>query len=78
MSWKLPTLASIAGGAGGSVITWMIMDNQAINAKRLAQPIFTTQPAVATEPTVAEKKAFFGIAAATTAGLALIRFLDRQ
>lgn len=34
MSWRLKALASIAGLASGSVLTWMIMNNQVINAKR--------------------------------------------
>ncbi len=28
-------LASVAGGASGSVLTWMIMDNEAIKAKQV-------------------------------------------
>lgn len=63
-------LASVAGMTSGSVITWMIMDNQVINAKRA--PLIATPPSL---PTLAEKKAFFGIAAVTVAGLKIIQHL---
>lgn len=74
MSWHQKALASVAGMASGSVMTWMVMDNQAINVKRH----LPAQPTPPTAPTVAEKKAFFGITIATTAGLALIRALGER
>jgi hypothetical protein len=75
MAWQQKALASIAGMASGSVMTWMIMDNQAINAKRHLPQMLSTEP---TEPTLAEKKAFFGITAATTVGLMIIRSLGER
>ncbi len=77
MAWQGKALASVAGMASGSVMTWMVMDNKVINDKRRLH-MLTTQPTPATQPTLAEKKAFFGIAAATTAGLALIRLLGER
>ena len=77
MAWQQKALASIAGMASGSVMTWMAMDNQAINAKRRLT-MLPTLPIQPTEPTLAEKKAFFGITAATTVGLMLIRALGER
>ena len=78
MTWQLKALASVAGGASGSVITWMIMDNQAINDKRPQLIAPPTLPTLPTQPTLAEKKAFFGIAAAMTVGLKLIQHLGER
>ena len=76
MSWQQKALASVAGMASGSVMTWMVMDNQVINAKRV--PLIATPPTPPTQPTLAEKKAFFGIAWATTVGLMLIKKLGER
>ncbi len=34
MSWQLKTLASVAGAAAGSTMTWMVMDNKVIALKK--------------------------------------------
>lgn len=78
MAWHQKALASVAGMASGSVMTWMVMDNKVINEKRRLETLQTTLPTMPTEPTMADKKLFFGVATVTTAGLALIRLLGER
>jgi len=66
-------LASVAGGSSGSVLTWMIMDNEAIKAKHVhAADIAKLQMTITVHEEKVRPFAFGAFATGTIAMLAAL------
>lgn len=70
-------ISAAAGASSGSVLTWMIMDNEARNAGRRLAEQQAAIPAPVTS-TASQTKLFFGLAAAGCAAAHIIRRLAER